>query len=65
MDPTEYERVTAIVTHATLMISIQRAYPKLTIEDRDAMVIGIIDRLARMRGWAVRREFFETENEDA
>lgn len=64
IDPTEYERLTAIVTHTTLSVSIQRAYPELSLEDRDAMFIGVIDRLARMRGCAVKREWMLSEEQD-
>lgn len=63
IDPTEYERLTAIVTHTTLSVSIQRAYPELSIEDRDAMFIAVVDRLARMRGWAVRPEHVDAEDD--
>jgi hypothetical protein len=61
--PTEYERATAIVTHATLKVSIDRSYPELSPEDRDALIVGVIDRMARMRGWAIRREFVLSEDE--
>jgi hypothetical protein len=63
ISPTEYERATAIVTHATLKVSIDRAYPELDSSDRDAMFISIIDRLARMRGFTIRREFMLVDEE--
>lgn len=56
IDPNEYERATAIVTHATLTRSVANAYPSMTMEEFDAMIVGILDRIARMRGWAIRRE---------
>lgn len=61
IDPNEYERLTAVVTHATIQISIERSYPDLSREDHDAMFIAVLDRMARMRGWAIRREFAEAE----
>lgn len=61
IDPNEYERATAIVTHATMQLSIERAYPNLSQEDHDAMFIAVLDRMARMRGWVIRREFAEAE----
>jgi hypothetical protein len=56
MDPTEYEKLTAIVTHATITKSVASSFPHLTLEEIDAMFIGVVDRLARMRGWSIRPE---------
>lgn len=55
MTPDEYERTTAIVTHATISRSIETAFPRSSAEDRDAMFVAVIDRLARMRGYVIRR----------
>lgn len=56
LDPVDYVRASALVTHAALIKTIERSYPTLTIHEQDAMMIDIIDRMARMRGWAIRRE---------
>jgi hypothetical protein len=63
ISPSEYERATAIAMHATLKVSLDRAYPELTSSERDAMFMGVIERLARMRGFAIRREFTLTTEE--
>lgn len=56
LDPTEYERATAIISHATITRSLQIAFPSMSTEDRDMMFVAIIDRMARMRGWKIQRE---------
>jgi hypothetical protein len=56
LDPTDYTRASALVLHATLIKSIEASYPELTIEAQNAMVIDILDRAARMRGWSLRPE---------
>jgi hypothetical protein len=53
----EYERISAIVSHAALTKSVEQAYPDMPPSEQDALIVGVIDRMARMRGWAVRREF--------
>lgn len=60
----EYERVTAIVTHATISRSLETAWPDLSNEDRDAMFVAIIERLARMRGFSIR-PWYDDERENA
>jgi hypothetical protein len=60
----EYEKISAIVTHATLTKSVEYAWPDMPPSEQDAIVVGVIDRMARMRGWAVRREFVESEEEE-
>jgi hypothetical protein len=60
----EYERISAIVTHATLTKSVEMAWPNMPPSEQDALIVGVIDRLARMRGWAVRREFVLNEDEE-
>jgi hypothetical protein len=59
----EYERISAIVTHATLTKSVEMAWPNMPPSEQDALIVGVIDRLARMRGWAVRREFLLDDEE--
>jgi hypothetical protein len=53
----EYERISAIVSHAALTKSVEQAYPNMPPSEQDALVVGVIDRMARMRGWSVKREF--------
>lgn len=64
VDPNEYERLSAIITHATLTRSVANAYPGMTMEEFDAMIVGILDRIARMRGWAIRRERVMAEDDE-
>ncbi len=52
----DYARATAIITHAVLTKGIEASYPSLSPRDQDEMFIAVIDRLARMRGWVIRRE---------
>jgi hypothetical protein len=60
----EYEIASAILSHATLTKSVEMAYPNMPPSEQDALIVGIIDRMARMRGWMVRREFvLEDESE--
>jgi hypothetical protein len=61
----KYERISAIISHATLTKSVEMAYPDMPPSEQDALIVGVIDRMARMRGWAVRREFvLEHEEEE-
>jgi hypothetical protein len=53
----QYERISAIISHATLTKSVEMAYPNMPPSEQDALIVGVIDRMARMRGWSVRREF--------
>jgi hypothetical protein len=64
IDPTEYERMTAEVTRTIISRSIEIAYPMFSSQDREAMFVGVIDRLARMRGWSIRRDFIRGEDND-
>ena len=59
----EYEKISAIVTHATLTKSVEFAYPDMPPSEQDALIVGVIDRVARMRGWSVRREFIKNEDD--
>ena len=56
LDPMDYTKASALVLHATLMRSIETSYPHLTMEVQNAMLIEILDRAARMRGWSLRPE---------
>jgi hypothetical protein len=56
VQPIDYARATAIITSATLKMSIEHSWPHLQEEDREAMFIDILDRMARIRGWSLRRE---------
>jgi hypothetical protein len=60
----EYEKISAIITHATLTKSVEYAWPDMPPSEQDAIVVGVIDRMARMRGWSVRREFVLNEEEE-
>jgi hypothetical protein len=60
----EYEKITAIVSHATLTKSVEYAWPNMPPSEQDAIIVGIIDRMARLRGWSVRREFLMSEEEE-
>lgn len=64
-NPNDYERATAIIVHATIKKSLEYAYPAMSIEEHDAMFVGIVDRLARMRGYGVRRERMDIDESDA
>jgi hypothetical protein len=64
IDHNDYERISAIVSHAALTKSVEQAYPDMPPSEQDALIVGIIDRMARLRGWSVRREFvLEDESE--
>jgi hypothetical protein len=54
LDPTDYARLTAITTHTTLVKGIEEIYPDLSMEIQNAIVVDILDRVARMRGWELR-----------
>ena len=58
----DYERATAIISHAVITKSVTLTYPDLTMRDRDEMIISIIDRMARMRGWAIKRDLIPVED---
>jgi hypothetical protein len=64
IDQNEYERISAIVSHAALTKSVEQAYPDMPPSEQDALIVGVIDRMARMRGWMVKREFLLDENGD-
>jgi hypothetical protein len=64
MQPSDYAKATAIIMSATLKKSIEHSWRWLQEEDREAMFIDILDRIARMRGWSIRREPALTEDDE-
>jgi hypothetical protein len=62
MQLSEYAAATAIVTSATLKMSIERRWPYLQEQDRELIFIDVLDRIARMRGWSIRHEPIPTED---
>jgi hypothetical protein len=64
IDINQYEQISAIVSHAALTKSVEMAYPDMPPSEQDALIVGIIDRMARMRGWSVRREFVLAHEEE-
>jgi hypothetical protein len=55
MEPTEYIKYTADVTSVIIKRSIENAYPKMPPKRRDDLVVGVIERLARMHDYTLRR----------
>jgi hypothetical protein len=54
----------AVIVHGCITLLIKEMYPEATQIERDRMFIEILERLARMRGWAIRPDFFaETDGE--
>jgi hypothetical protein len=64
LDSNDYARASALITHATLVRSIETSYPTLSMKDQNQILIDILDRIARMRGWGLRREPTGRETED-
>jgi hypothetical protein len=60
----EYERATALITHATLKLSIERSFPELSKSDQDAVFIGVIARLAHSRGFSIHRVFVHHDEDE-
>jgi hypothetical protein len=60
----DYERISAIVSHAALTKSVEQAYPNMPPSEQDALVVGVIDRMARLRGWSVKREFLQDADDE-
>jgi hypothetical protein len=56
VQPIDYVKATAIITSASLKLSIEHSWPYLQERDREVMIIDILDRMARLRGWSLRRE---------
>lgn len=53
LDPTDYSRLAAITTHASLVKDIEAMYPDLSMEVQNALLVDILDRVARIRGWQI------------
>ena len=63
MDPADYARLVALSTHASLIKGIEMSYPTLSMLEQDAILVDVLDRIARMRGWSLRREWIQVEEE--
>jgi hypothetical protein len=61
MSINEYAHVQAMTVHTALAMNIQYSYPELSVPERDELFIDVIDVIARMRGWVVKREYFESD----
>jgi hypothetical protein len=59
----DYARASALVVHATLVKSIEASFSTLPIADQDAILIDILDRVARRCGWEIRRVYVEAEDD--
>lgn len=55
MDANDYARLSALVTHAVLIKGIEHSYPALSLDEQNAIIVDILDRVARMQGWELRR----------
>lgn len=60
----EYSRMVAVTIHEALRIQIGNRYPEITTDELDRITLDIIDRLARLRGYGVRRECNPQSDED-
>jgi hypothetical protein len=56
MTQREYVRLTAITLAVQLRTAISGRYPQLTPEELQQMILEVIDGLARIHGFAIRRE---------
>jgi hypothetical protein len=56
LSPDNYERIAAIVSYGTIKLSIEKAFPALSAQEHAQMIVAVIDRMARMQGFGVRRE---------
>jgi hypothetical protein len=52
----DYTQWSALITNSVLIRSIETSYPSMTMTDQDQLIIDILDRIARIHGWSVRRE---------
>ena len=59
-----YTRITAIVNHAAIKMAIEKTFPEASNEEQDNMILLVIERMARMRGYAIRREFSCAEEDE-
>ena len=65
LSPENYARVTATVTHATLKLTVETAYPDLSPLHQSELITDVICRLARMRGYEARYVASYTNTEDS
>jgi hypothetical protein len=56
VQPSDYVKAAAIVTNVSIKMSIRFSWPHLEEKDREVMLIDVIDRMARLHGWSLRRE---------
>ena len=54
LNPENYARVSSIITHSTLKATVDFTFPDLSDRERGEVIIDIIARMARMRGWEIR-----------
>ena len=54
LNPENYARVSSIITHSTIKATVDFTFPDLTKRERDEVIIDIIARMARMRGYELR-----------
>jgi hypothetical protein len=45
LDPSDFARLTALTTHAALVTSLGEAYPSMTIEEQNVILVDILDRV--------------------
>jgi hypothetical protein len=64
IDPDKYVRATAIISHAAIKMSLEKAYPELSMTEHDHMFLAIIDRMARFRNYTLRYQPLLPEEED-
>jgi hypothetical protein len=60
----EYARNMAIVAYAILDKSVEVAFPRIKPNEKGVLLIDIVDRMARIQGFAVRRAFIEADDEE-
>jgi hypothetical protein len=60
----EYARLTAIVIHALIYKDVIKRFPRLCMKDHDVLVLSIIDRVARLRGSALRSIMVNNDGDD-
>jgi hypothetical protein len=56
MNSADYVHWSSLITNSVLIKSIEANYPTLTIAEQDALLIEVLDRIARIHGWSLKRE---------
>lgn len=51
MNPEEFTKITAIVLHSQIKLAVAHRYPAFTSKDHDRLMLDIINRMARLRGY--------------